>query len=341
MKTLVTGANGLMGSNIVRELLKRDQEVKVLVRPGSDHRSLSGLDIEFFYGDLLDEQSLKPAVNGCDYVIHAAGKVAGELTRFSDFSGPNIKGAQNIVHAAENAGIKRMVHVSSCCVFSGGNMEHPGTELSEFTGFRFNSGYIYSKYLAQQWVLSEVEKTRFPVVIVNPTFLIGPYDVRPTTGDTILRVLKNQVQPCPYGGKNYIDVRDAATGTCNALTMGIPGECYLLASENLSIAEFVDKVNRIYGRPGFRIMLPAAFFKGAGLIGNTVRSLTHRDTAINLVNCQQLITESYYSASKAVRALGLPQRPVDDAIRDAIDWFIANGYLKPYLKQEVFVPQAA
>jgi dihydroflavonol-4-reductase len=341
MKTLVTGANGMLGSNLVRELLRRDHEVKVLVRPGSDLRSLAGLEIEFFYGDLLDERRMQEAVDGCDYVIHAAGKVAGELTRFSDYAGPNLKGTQNIVRAAEIAGVSRMVHVSSCCVFSGGSMKHPGTELSEFTGFRFNSGYVYSKYLAQQWILSEVEKTRFPVVIVNPTMLIGPYDVRPTTGEVILRVLKQLVQPCPSGGKNYIDVRDAAIGTCNALTMGIPGECYLLGSENLTYAQFIDRVNQIYGRPGFRVMLPGMVLKGAGLIGNVIRMMTHRDTVVNLVNCRQISYDAYFSASKAVRTLGLPQRPVDEAIRDAIDWFIANGYLKPYLNQETFVPQAA
>lgn len=341
MKTLVTGANGLLGSNLVRELLSRNHEVRVMVRKGSDLRTLTGLDIEILYGDILDEQFVNHAVSGCDYAIHAAGKVAGSLYRFSDFAGPNIKGTQNIVHAAENAGLNRMVHVSSCCVFSGGSMGHPGTELSEFTGFRFNSGYINSKYLAQQWVLSEVEKTKFPVVIVNPTMLVGPYDIRPITGEIILRVLRYQVQPCSMGGKNYIDVRDAAIGVCNALTKGIPGECYLLASENLSFAGLYEKINQIYGRPGFRIMLPGVVFRMAGLAGNLIRSFTHQDTALNLVNCRQLAMDSYFSASKAVRALGLPQRSIDEAIRDAIAWFIANGFLQPYLKQESFVPQAA
>jgi dihydroflavonol-4-reductase len=341
MKTLVTGANGLLGSNLVRELLKRGHQVRVLVRRGADLRTLHGLKVEYFFGDLLDEQNLVEACRGCDFVIHSGGKTAGSQTKFSDFAGINIKGTQNIVRAAEIAGVRRMVHVSSCCVFGGGTMENPGTELSEFTGFRFNSGYINSKYLAQQWVLSEVEKTGFPVVIVNPTLMIGPFDARPSSGEIILRALKQQFQLCPVGGKNFIDVRDAAIATCNALTIGIPGECYLLASDNLTFSGFFEKVNRIYGRSGMRILIPGGILKCAGLIGNIFQAMTNQDIALNLVNTRQLANESYFSGKKAVRVLGLPQRPVDTAIRDAIAWFVANKRLAPNGLPETFVPAVA
>jgi dihydroflavonol-4-reductase len=340
MKTLVTGANGLLGANVVRELLSRKHQVRVLVRKGSDLKTLEGLNIEFFFGDLLDDrQTLQEACTGCDYVIHAGGKTAGRQTKFSDFAGINIKGTQNIIRAAEKAGIKRMVHVSSCCVFGGGTLENPGTELSEFTGFRFNSGYINSKYMAQQWVLSEVEKTKFPVVIVNPTLMIGPYDARPSSGEIILSILRSRFQLCPDAGKNFIDVRDAAYATCNALTMGIPGECYLLAGENLSFAKFFEKVNRIYGNGGMRLLIPGGLLNCAGLLGNAIRSVSHHELTLNLVNTRQLATESYFMADKAARILGLKQRPVDEAIEAAIKWFICNGYLQP--KPDAHAPVTA
>lgn len=330
MKTLVTGANGLLGSNVVRELLSRGHKVRVLARKGSNLETLKGLDIEYFQGDLLDgEEKLSRACEGCDYVIHAGGKTAGQQTKFSDFADINIKGTKNIVYAAEAAGVKRMVHVSSCCVFTGGSMEEPGTELSEFTGFRYNSGYINSKYLAQQWVLNEVEKKSFPIVVVNPTIMIGPYDGRPSSGEIILRALKGQLQLCPVGGKNFVDVRDAAEATCNALTMGTPGECYLLASENLTFADFFGKVNRIYGRHGVRIMIPGGLLNGAGALGNAFQAITHHEIPLNLVNTRQLATPAYFSARKAERVLGLRHRPIDDAISSAIDWFVKNGFLQP------------
>ena len=341
MKTLVTGASGLLGANVVRELLNRNHEVRALARKGSDLRTIHGLEIELVYGDLEDPESLGNACKGIDNVIHAGGKAPGAQTKFSDYAGINIKGTQNIVRAAEEAGMSRFVHVSSCCVFSGGTIDNPGTELSEFTGFKFNSGYINSKYLAQQWLLSEVEKKGFPAVIVNPALLIGPYDMKPTSGLAILEVLKQPYQLCPMGGKNFIDVRDAAYAVCNALSMGIAGESYLLASENLSFAEFYRKVNRIYGRTGMRIMVPDALVKGVGLVGNAVQSITNHNLAWNYVNTSQLTYESYFSANKAVRALALPQRPVDVAINDAIEWFIANNYLAPRLEQGFYVPEAA
>ena len=341
MKTLVTGANGLLGSNVVRVLLSRGHEVRVFVRKGADLRSIQGLNIEIFTGDLLDEMSLLRACRGCDYVIHAGGKTARHETNFSDYAGPNVKGTKNIVRAAEDAGIIRMVHVSSCCVFGSGSMENPGTELSEFTAFRYNSGYINSKFLAQQWVLSEVEKKGFPIVIVNPTIMLGPYDARPSSGETILRILKQPFQLCPPGGKNFIDVRDVAIATCNALTMGVPGECYILASENLTFSEFFQKVKRIYGKPGFNIIIPGALLNGAGLIGNAFQVIAHQPIPLNYTNTRQLANESYFSGNKAVRALELPQRPVDEAIIDAIAWFAANGYLLPGINPEAVVTAAA
>lgn len=341
MKTLVTGAGGLLGSNLVRELLHRGHQVRALVRRPGMPNTLAGLDVECFEGDLLDKAGLKKACLGVDFVIHAAGRLAGSQVGFSDYAAVNIKGTQNVVRAAEEAGVSRMVHVSSCCVFAGGSLEHPGTELSEFNGFRFNSGYVNSKYLAQQWVLSEVEKKRFPVVIVNPTIMLGPYDSGRGSGEAILRVLRNPVQLCPAGGKNFIDVRDAAIGACNALTMGVPGACYLLASENLSWTEFFAKVSDIYGLNGLRVPVPRPVMNGAGFIGSAIRALTRYDVTLSLVHSRQLVTESYFSAAKAVRTLALPQHSVNDAIRDAIDWYIANGYLAPRPARSAPVPAAA
>jgi dihydroflavonol-4-reductase len=342
MKTLVTGANGLLGSNLVRELLRRGHQVRVLVRQGANLTTLTGLDIEFFYGDILEERKLTEACRGCDFVIHSAGRLAGNQTKFSDFAATNIRGTQNIVRAAESAGVIRMVHVSSCCVFGGGRtIGNPGTELSEFTGFRFNSGYINSKYLAQQWVLSEVEKKGFPIVVVNPTIMLGPYDSRPSSGLMILRILRQHFQLCPSGGKNFIDVRDVATATCNALTQGIPGECYLLGSENLTFANFFNKVNRISERNGINLIVPGGLLNCAGLVGNAIKAISSYDIPLNLVNSRQLANISYFSSKKAVRALDLPQRPVDDAIRDSISWFIANKYLEPGMLPGYHVPAVA
>ena len=341
MKTFVTGGTGLLGANLIRELLRRGHQVRALARKGSNLRGIRGLDIELYEGDLSDKQNLYEGCKGFDYVIHAAAQTPGNFTNFTDYIGPNIIGTQNMLGAAERANIERIVYVSSCCVFGGGSKDCPGTELSEFTGFSLDSGYINSKYLAQQWVLSEIEKKRLPVVIVNPTIMIGPYDSRPNSGEIILRLICNQLQFCPSGGKNFIDVRDAARATCNALTMGIPGECYLLASQNLTFAELFEKVYRIYGKADRKISVPGFIMNTLGLTGSFISYLTHQDLKMNYSNLRQLTMKSYFSGAKAVRVLGLPQRSVDMAIHDAIEWFADNNYIKMNASAESLLNAAA
>jgi dihydroflavonol-4-reductase len=328
MKTFVTGGTGLLGANFIRELLRRGHQVRALARKGSNLRGIRGLDIELYEGDLSDKQNLYEGCKGYDYVIHAAAQNSGNFTNFTNYIGPNINGTQNMLWAAERAKIERIVYVCSCCVFGGGSKDCPGTELSEFTDFNLNSGIINSKYLAQQWVLSEIERKRLPIVIVNPTNMIGPYDSFPGSGEIILKLIRQQIQFYSNGGKNFIDVRDAAMATCNALTMGIPGECYLLASQNLTFAEFFEKVNKIYGKADYKISVPGVIMNAIGLTSSFISYLSHQDLKLNYSNLRQLTMESYFSGAKAVRVLGLPQRSVDVAIHDAIEWFAENNYIK-------------
>jgi len=341
MKTFITGGTGLLGANIIRELRYRGHEVRALIRKESDLSAIRGLDIELYEGNLSDEQSLYEGCKGFDYVIHAAALTPCSCQDFLGFININVKGTQNMVRAAERANVSRMVYVSSNSVFGGGTKENPGTELSEFTGFRFNSAYINSKYLAQQWVLSEIEKKRLPIVIVNPTIMIGPYDSHPSSGEIILRVIREQFQFCPRGGKNFIDVRDAAFATCNALTKGIVGECYLLASENLTFAELYDKVNRIYGKEGFKIAVPALLLNTLGLTGEIINLISQKKFRLNYSNSSQLTCECYFSGDKAVRYLDLPQHTVDLAIHDAIEWFAMNNYVRMNPMQQTQIRAAA
>jgi dihydroflavonol-4-reductase len=341
MKVFVTGGTGLLGANLIRELLSRNYDVRALVRRGSDLRGIRDLNVELYEGDLSEEQSLYEGCKGFDYVIHSAAQTPGSITDFSEYIVANIRGTQHMVRAVERAQVTRMIYVSSCCVFGGGSKESPGTELSEFTGFRFHSGYMNSKYLAQQWVLSEVEKKQIPILIVNPTIMIGPYDSHPSSGEIILRVIRQPLQFCPVGGKNFIDVRDAASAACNALTMGAIGECYLLASQNLTFNELYEKISRIYGRQVTKVSVPGCLLNTLGLTGNFIRFLTHKDIPLNYTNTRQLSCESYFSGDKAARFLGLPQRSIDQAIEDAILWFADHNYLPAHTSQKTYTASAA
>lgn len=325
MKTLVTGATGLLGANVVQELESRGKEVRVLVRPGAGLTALEGTKPEFFQGDLTDVGKLRQAMKDCDAVVHAAANTSQWPVGYSFYEPVNVTGTQNVMQACRDSGIRRIVHVSTANAFGPGPKERPGTELSEFSGFRQGSGYVISKYVAQQEVLAMVEKTGLPAVIVNPTFMIGPRDAKPSSGRILMMGLKGKVQAYPAGGKNFIHVRDAAAGVCNALEHGRPGECYLLANENHSYGEFFSLLNKVAGRRPLRLRIPSAVLNTAGLAGSLSERISGRPAPLNFVNARLLTLENYYSGRKAVEQLGLPQTPVAEAIADALAWFKSHS----------------
>jgi dihydroflavonol-4-reductase len=310
MKTLVTGATGLLGSNVVRILRDRGIEVRILARPNADTVSLEGIQVERYTGDITDPEAVIWASRGCDAIVHAAANTSQWPTGYQHYHDINVKGTENVVRAARISKVQKMIHVGTVNSFGHGTREHPGTELSEFSLFRFNSGYVISKFVAQQYVLQEVEKHGLPIVIVNPSFMIGPYDSKPSTGKMILPCLKNRIWAYPAGGRNYIDVRDAAKAICNALDLGIPGECYILANENLTFKEFYRKVNQAAGRKQLLVGIGTPFIRLAGTCGSLVSRLGGKRVALNNVNAQ-LMTQS----------------PVENALADAIDWYRSHGMI--------------
>lgn len=324
-RVLVTGANGLLGANIVRELVERKFDVRILVRETSDLSGLHGVAFERMNGNILDPESVDKAVEGCDFVIHSAANTSQWPTAYSLYEPVNVNGTKHVIEAVKQHAVKRFVFVSSANAFGNGTKENPGTELNEFTGFRTGSGYMISKFVAQQFVLSEVERSDLPAIVVNPTFMIGPYDSKPSSGRIILMGMGKKVQVSPPGGKNFIHVHDAAVGTCNALTMGRTGECYLLANENLSYREFFGILNQVTGEKPKSLALPGWLLKGIGAGGTLFEKLLRKPAPLSLVNARQLCLDNYYLGNKAVEVLELPQTPIETAIREAIEWFRENG----------------
>jgi dihydroflavonol-4-reductase len=209
-----------------------------------------------------------------------------------------------------------------------GSKENPGTELTDFNSISGYSGYILSKYVAQQLVLKEVEKNKLPAVIVNPSFMLGKYDARPSSGQAILMGYKKKMIPCPSGGRNFIHVKDAAVGVYNALLKGRPGECYLLTNENLSYKEFYKKLEQVSGYNSLKILIPSFALKLIGLMNSALNKLRKNPLQLNFTNALLLTMGKYYSSRKAVKEIDLPQTSIEVAIEDALDWFGKNGYLK-------------
>lgn len=327
MKVLVTGANGFLAANVVRELIRRGIQVRALVRAGADRRALEGVHPEWVVGNFTDPETAVQALAGCDAVIHAAADTSQQHTSAEPYRKVNIEGTRTLLDAACRAGVRKFIFVGTANTVGHGTRENPGHEglpaRSPFT----ESGYARSKAEAQQLVLSYARSGKLNALSVNPTFMLGPFDAKPSSGRLITSMVNRKVVPVPPGGKNFTDVRDVASGICNALDRGRPGEVYLMAGKNLSFAEFYDLLGNVAGKTYVRIRIGRGFTGLLGRIGSLAAGMGMR-SSLNRVNAKILCTGNYYAPDKAVAELGMPQTPVEQTVGDALQWFRDHGYLK-------------
>jgi dihydroflavonol-4-reductase len=328
MKVLVTGANGLLGSHVVGELLNREFRVRAMVRKGSNLKALQGLDCEFFYGQITNSSDVESAVTDCDYVIHAAARTSQIPSRLDAFYQPNVQSTKFVFDACIKCNIKRFVFVSTANCFGNGTKLLPGNEQNPFPKWLKSSGYAYSKLQAQQMVLSKYEKSKLDTVVVNPTFLIGENDVKPSSGAIFFHVVNKMFVFTPPGGKNFVDAKIAAHGVVNAMLHGKKGESYLLAGENLSYKEFFKKVVNFTNQKTIFFKIPAWLLKLLGFGGDVLEKFFKIPVQLTSTNAKMLCVENYYSAEKAVKEIGFSMIPVQLSLEKAILWFQKNNYIK-------------
>ena len=327
IKVLVTGANGLLGSNIVRELLNRGIQTRAMVRANADLLSLDGCDTEYFFGHITSPEDTFKAAAGCDYIIHSAAITDQTLTRLDDYMKVNVDGTQNIIDAAFVNNIKRLVYISSTNSIGHGTKDDPGTEdrppMKPYT----ESHYAVSKFMAEQKVMKAVNKNGLDAIILNPSFMIGPYDSKPSSGKLLLIGYRDKIVFLTYGGKNFVPVEDVAVASCNALKKGRRGERYLLTNSNLSYKEFYDIVDDITGFKRIKVIMPSWMVKCTGLLGS-LAARTGKQVLLNYNNARILTVRNFYCADKAVKELDFPQSDIKSAIIKALNWFRENNYIK-------------
>jgi dihydroflavonol-4-reductase len=326
MKVLVTGANGLLGVNLVRELRKANMAVKAFVRPSANLKGLQEVPCQLIRGDLFSDVDVSKALDDCDAIVHAASTTSVAPLRFEYYRNINVEATKNIVQAVLNQG-KRLVYVSTANAFGPGSKENPGRETSPFSLRHYHSGYINSKYMAQQHVLQTVEKQNLDAVVVNPTFIIGAYDTKPSSGKIILQGLKRGIQWCPPGGKNFVHARDVAQGIHRSLMLGKKGECYLLTGENLTYKEFFSQLNKVTNRSRVQITVPKMAVHAAGAIAEAWNRLNDQKLVFNKTNAHLLSLENYYAGDKAKREFHLESTPIQHAIEEALAWFKQENFV--------------
>lgn len=208
---LVTGANGFLGSHIVRELSGRGYAVRALVRAGSlpsthTRQMLSDSSVSLHVGDLRHPATIEAAVTRCDAVIHAAALAQVNPARSPAVWETNLGGTQILLRAARRVGVSRFVYVGTANVFGFGTREQPGDETCLFAGHAYGLDYIDSKWAATQCVRQAVREWGLPAVLVHPTYMLGPLDAKPTSGRLLLELYRGRVIGYPADGKNYVHV---------------------------------------------------------------------------------------------------------------------------------------
>ncbi len=317
-KVLVTGATGLLGANIVEQLNSRGYDVRVFARKTSQFDALAGLTYEVFVGDLNSEKDLTSALQGCEYVIHAAALTALSTASYQTFYKTNVEATKLLADLAQRFDVKRFIYVSTANCFTNGTLENPGDETGGFMPWLKKSNYAYTKYLAQQYVL---EKTALglPAIVVAPTFLIGPRDTKPSSGRLIEYILRNKIVFYPAGGKSFIDVRFAAQAIVNVLEQGRVGEIYLLAGENLSYKQFYSLVAQTANVQRIKLGIPRVALLGIGYFADVLKILGFK-MAFDRTAARLLTLDNYFSNKKAQNELSLIASDTEQAIRAYLQW---------------------
>jgi dihydroflavonol-4-reductase len=328
MKILLTGADGLLGSNVVRELLNRKNEVTVFIEKGKKSITLPEENIQIIYGDILDSKEVSDAVSGNDYVIHCAANTNIWPTRSEIIRRVNVEGTENVIEACLEHKIKRLISVGTANSFASGEIDKLGDEKNKYEAFIYNLDYMDSKRLAQDLVLDAVQTRGLNAIVVNPTFMIGPYDSKPSSGAMVHAVAHGKVPGITPGGKNYINVKDAAVGIANSLDHGRVGECYILGNENLTSEEMFNKIGETINRPSPKRLLPSFLVKAIGKLSSMSANVFRYTPTITHEIARLSCENHYYSSQKAVRELKLPQTPIENGVRECYNWFVSNGYIK-------------
>lgn len=326
MTILLLGGNGLLGHNVLRQLLQQGHKVHALVRnPLSlhiddfpDYKTL----LTVFKGSLLNDSDLFKAAEGCDAVVNCAGVTDMSLLRYEDYLPVNRDLCIRLLQLMNRTGISRLVHTSTANTIGYGTPDACADEQAPMQPPFSRSYYALSKRAGEEPLLQAASQhPDWHIVIVNPGFMVGAYDTKPSSGKLLLSGYRKAVMPVPKGGKSFIHVADAAVAIANALTRGTSGQRYLLTGQNLSLKQFYRVQARTCNYRQCLLLLPDWLLAAAGRCGDFLRLCGLR-TQLSTRNVRQLMVCEYYDNSRAVADLAMPQTDIAQAVKDFYSWYL-------------------
>ena len=345
---LVTGATGFVGSHVVSKLLEKGEKVRVVVRSSSRMKNLEGMEVEIATADLTDKPSLAAAMAGCRRVYHVAADYRLWAPDSSALYRNNVAGTRNLLEAAREAGVERIVYTSTVGALGhaandrGGTVPaaegmpqrgcaaagHGADEETPVTLHDMIGHYKRSKFLAEAEVTAAA-RSGLPVVIVNPSTPVGARDVKPTpTGQMIVDFLNGRMPAYVDTGLNLIDVEDVAAGHLLAMERGEVGHRYILGNRNVTLKEILEILAKVSGRPAPMVRLPRGFALSLAAVSTLSSRMTRRPPRIPWEAVRMSGRKMFFNSSKAVTRLGLPQGSVEEALAKAVHWFRRHGYAR-------------
>ena len=302
-KVMVTGANGMLASNIIAELLEQGYEVIGTVRSIGKYHGPHGTGLRLEECDFKDTAAMERLMEGCTAIVHVAAMTSQGENDYGKFRKVNVTATENLVKTAIRKGLKRFLYVSTANAIGYGEGEGKPM-MYPFTA----SHYAVSKAEAEKVILPY--KDRIDIVITNPTFMAGRYGTAKGSNRLFNMVRKSPVVFCPKGGKNVLDVREAARGMVLALKKGRNGENYLITGRNYSYRELFSEAANAIGRHPLLITVPNFLLKAAGALGDLLHKMGI-SSDLSTANVTMLMINNHYNATKAEKELGFKAAPAD------------------------------